>query len=47
VFTDRMWPEFDAADLDEALSEFSRRQRRFGGIPAEDASCASSMGGAR
>ena len=47
VFTDRMWPEFDAADLDEALSEFSRRQRRFGGIPAEDASCASLMGGAR
>jgi undecaprenyl diphosphate synthase len=40
VFTDRMWPEFDASDLDEALSEFSRRERRFGGIPAGDLSCA-------
>jgi hypothetical protein len=33
-----MWPEFDAAALDEALSEFSRRERRFGGIPVEDLS---------
>jgi undecaprenyl diphosphate synthase len=38
LFTDRMWPEFDAAALDEALSEFSRRERRFGGIPVEDLS---------
>jgi undecaprenyl diphosphate synthase len=33
-FTDRMWPEFDEADLDAALEEFSRRERRFGGVPA-------------
>jgi undecaprenyl diphosphate synthase len=34
VFTDRMWPEFDEADLDAALEEFYRRERRFGGLPA-------------
>jgi undecaprenyl diphosphate synthase len=28
-----MWPDFDAADLDAALREFSRRERRFGGVP--------------
>jgi undecaprenyl diphosphate synthase len=33
VFTDRMWPDFDAADLDAALGEFNRRERRFGGVP--------------
>jgi undecaprenyl diphosphate synthase len=31
-FTDRMWPEFDAADLAAALSSFHRRERRFGGL---------------
>jgi undecaprenyl diphosphate synthase len=34
VFMDRMWPDFDAADLDAAVGEFSRRERRFGGVPA-------------
>src|SRR5262249_44629138 len=29
-FTERMWPEFDATDLDAALTEFRRRERRFG-----------------
>ena len=33
VFTDRMWPDFDEADLEASLKEFSRRERRFGGIP--------------
>jgi len=32
VFTDRMWPEFDEGDLDAALEEFARRERRFGGV---------------
>jgi len=32
-FTDRMWPDFDAADLDAALAEFHRRERRFGAVP--------------
>jgi undecaprenyl diphosphate synthase len=33
LFTDRMWPDFDAGDLDAALEEFNRRERRFGGVP--------------
>jgi undecaprenyl diphosphate synthase len=33
LFTDRMWPDFDATDLDAALGEFNRRERRFGGVP--------------
>jgi undecaprenyl diphosphate synthase len=31
-FTDRMWPDFDEADLEAALDEFSRRERRFGAV---------------
>ena len=34
LFTDRMWPDFNETDLEEALQEFSRRERRFGGVPA-------------
>ena len=33
VFTDCMWPEFGPADLDRALDDFNRRERRFGAIP--------------
>jgi undecaprenyl diphosphate synthase len=33
-FTERMWPEFEAADLAEALAAFHRRERRFGGLQA-------------
>jgi undecaprenyl diphosphate synthase len=36
-FCDRMWPDFDAADLDAALLEFGGRERRFGGVPATSA----------
>jgi undecaprenyl diphosphate synthase len=32
MFVDRMWPEFGAADLNAALDEFSRRERRFGAV---------------
>jgi undecaprenyl diphosphate synthase len=32
VFTPRMWPEFGAGDLAEAVSEFHRRDRRFGAV---------------
>ena len=46
VFTDRMWPDFDEADLEAALEEFSRRERRFGGIPGPTSRfAASSLGG--
>ena len=31
VFTETLWPDFGDADLREALAEFARRQRRFGG----------------
>ncbi|MGN8545945.1 di-trans,poly-cis-decaprenylcistransferase [Bradyrhizobium sp. 13971] len=33
-FTERMWPEFDADDLADALGSFHRRERRFGGLTA-------------
>ncbi|HLH35086.1 MAG TPA: di-trans,poly-cis-decaprenylcistransferase [Alloacidobacterium sp.] len=36
LFTDRMWPDFSEADLDLALEEFHRRERRFGGAPATE-----------
>lgn len=32
IFTDRMWPEFDATDLEAAVREFARRERRFGAL---------------
>jgi undecaprenyl diphosphate synthase len=31
-FTERMWPDFAAEDLAEALSSFHRRERRYGGL---------------
>ena len=27
-----LWPDFTAADLDRAIAEYSRRNRRFGGL---------------
>ncbi|GJE15348.1 di-trans,poly-cis-decaprenylcistransferase [Methylobacterium marchantiae] len=33
-FTQRHWPDFDAADLAEALIAFQGRDRRFGGLSA-------------
>lgn len=30
VFTDTLWPDFDAEALDRALAEFAQRERRFG-----------------
>jgi undecaprenyl diphosphate synthase len=34
VFTPRMWPDFTAGDLAEAVAEFHRRERRFGAVAA-------------
>jgi undecaprenyl diphosphate synthase len=31
-FTARQWPDYDAADLTEAVAEFRARERRFGGL---------------
>ena len=36
VFTDRMWPDFDGEDLEAAVAEFTRRDRRFGGAGCPD-----------
>lgn len=33
-FTERMWPDFNAEDLAEALASFRQRERRFGGLKA-------------
>ena len=29
-FSDVLWPDFDAQDLDAALCDYAQRQRRFG-----------------
>lgn len=34
-FTECLWPDFDPAELDRALAEYARRERRFGGVNAE------------
>jgi undecaprenyl diphosphate synthase len=34
-FSDRLWPEFDEAALDEAIEAFRRRERRFGQTSAQ------------
>jgi len=36
VFTSRMWPDFTADDLAEAVAEFHRRERRFGAVAAAE-----------
>lgn len=32
IFMDVLWPDFKPADLDAALAEYARRNRRFGGV---------------
>jgi undecaprenyl diphosphate synthase len=32
-FSNRLWPEFGAMDLEAALVDFHSRERRFGGLP--------------
>jgi undecaprenyl diphosphate synthase len=34
VFVPTFWPDFDRAALEQAVSEFARRERRFGGLAA-------------
>jgi undecaprenyl diphosphate synthase len=31
-----MWPDFDQADLADALESFRQRERRFGGVAVVD-----------
>lgn len=35
IFTPTLWPDFSRADLEQAVAEFERRDRRFGGLKAE------------
>ena len=35
VFVPTHWPDFDRAVLEQALSEYHRRERRFGGLVAQ------------
>ena len=32
VFMDVLWPDFTGEDLDKAIEEYHRRNRRFGGV---------------
>ena len=34
IFTDVLWPDFRRGDLFDAIREFQRRERRFGGVEA-------------
>jgi undecaprenyl diphosphate synthase len=38
VFVPTYWPDFDRAALESAISEYHRRERRFGGLIARTGS---------
>ncbi|MBL8550758.1 MAG: isoprenyl transferase [Hyphomonadaceae bacterium] len=38
VFLDVLWPDFDRAAMERAIAEFTRRDRRYGGIGGEASS---------
>jgi undecaprenyl diphosphate synthase len=42
-FVDTLWPEFGERDLEAALEDFGRRERRFGGRPGHDRSLAAPL----
>jgi undecaprenyl diphosphate synthase len=42
IFSRRMWPDFDAPDLEAAIRQFHSRQRRFGALPPVPAVSAAS-----
>jgi len=31
-FSDKMWPDYSAEDVDEAVRDFASRSRRWGGL---------------
>jgi len=37
VFLDVLWPDFDERALEQAIAEYHRRERRFGGVAGEPA----------
>jgi len=36
VFTDVLWPDFSKQDLQDAISDFQNRERRFGNLNASE-----------
>ena len=38
VFVDALWPDFSGETLKEAIAEYNRRERRFGGVAAKSCS---------
>ncbi len=32
VYSDKLWPDWQGEDLDDALAEYRRRERKFGGV---------------
>jgi undecaprenyl diphosphate synthase len=38
IFVPTYWPDFDRAALEAAIAEYSRRERRFGGLIAQTGS---------
>ena len=43
-FTDCLWPDFGAAEIDAALAAFRQRDRRFGGVKTEDVALTAGAG---
>jgi undecaprenyl diphosphate synthase len=37
VFIETLWPDFDGEDLRRAVEAFRRRERRYGGLPPDQA----------
>ncbi len=46
LVTDRLWPDFDKADLQAAIAEYGSRVRRFGGRPDTEPGLKSASGAA-
>lgn len=43
-FSDKLWPDFDEAALDEAIESYALRDRRFGKVPGQVDAAASPAG---
>ena len=46
-FTERLWPDFGRADLDEALRSYAQRSRRFGAVVPCEEGAATARAGSR
>ncbi|MFN7726162.1 MAG: polyprenyl diphosphate synthase [Rubrivivax sp.] len=46
-FTDCLWPDFGAAEIDAALAAYAQRDRRFGGVKPEASAVPSASSAAR